>query len=169
VTILNPDHLFEQAAMLAAPRQAGPPRQADLRRAISAVYYGIFHFALGAVADEFVGVTQRASGRYALVYRSIDHRTLKDICNEVRKQKLSSKFARHIPPTGVDPDIQAFATAAFELQEKRHAADYDPQPRYERRDAMLAIEAAQSAVRAFRRAGQDDRRTFLTLLLCPPR
>jgi len=54
VATLNPDHLFEQAERLVAPPPAGPPRQVDLRRAISAAYYGLFHFCLIAAADEFV-------------------------------------------------------------------------------------------------------------------
>jgi hypothetical protein len=85
VTILNPDHLFEQADKLISPPPAGPPRQVDLRRAISSSYYGLFHACLVAAADEFVGVTQRATSRYALVYRSIDHKTLREVCNEAKK------------------------------------------------------------------------------------
>ena len=64
---LNPDHLFEQADKLVVPPRAGPPRQVDLRRAISAAYYGIYHFCLTAAADEFVGVIHRATSRYAAI------------------------------------------------------------------------------------------------------
>jgi len=126
VAILNPDHLFEQAERLVAPPPAGPPRQVDLRRAISAAYYGVFHFILTAAADEFVGVTKRTDRRYVLVYRSVDHRSLKDLCEEVRKQTLKSKYQQNAPTNGFGANIQAFAIAFIELQEKRHAADYDP-------------------------------------------
>jgi hypothetical protein len=51
VTILNPDHLFDQADRLIVST-AGPPRQVDLRRAISAAYYGVFHIVATAVADQ---------------------------------------------------------------------------------------------------------------------
>ena len=169
MTIPNPEHLFQQAERLAAPRQGSPSRQADLRRAISAAYYGIFHFVLAAVADEFVGATQRASLRYALVYRSIEHRALRSLCGEVKKHRVSAGLAAYIPAAGFDRNIQVFAAAAFELQQKRHIADYHPQPRFRREDATLAIEAARDGVRAFGLASPDDRRTFLTLLLCPPR
>lgn len=48
VAILNPDHLFEQADRLAAPFGPGTIRQVDVRRAISAAYYGVFHAILAA-------------------------------------------------------------------------------------------------------------------------
>ncbi len=169
MTTPNPDHLFEQAERLVAPPRAGPPRQVDLRRAISAAYYGLFHFCLTAAADEFVGVTQHATGRYALVYRSIDHKTLKELCVEARKQTPPAKYAPYFPTRGFDPNIQAFSTSAIELQEKRHLADYNPQPRFRTSDAKLAISTARSAVQRFRAASEEHRKAFLTLLVCPPR
>src|SRR5262249_25719796 len=59
VAILDPEHLFDQADRLVAPPPAGPPRQADVRRAISAAYYAVFHGTLAAVADH---LRARASG-----------------------------------------------------------------------------------------------------------
>lgn len=169
MAILNPDHLFEQAEKLIAPPPNGPPRQVDLRRAISSAYYGLFHFALMSVADEFVGITQRASRRYALVYRSIDHRTLKNLCSEARRPTPSPRYAPYIPANGFDGNIQAFAAAVVGLQEKRHLADYNPQTRFRTIDAEFAIGTAQDAVRHFKRVNAEQRKSFLTLLLCPPR
>jgi hypothetical protein len=83
LAILNPEHLLEQAGRLIAPGLRGQPRQVDLRRAISAAYYAVFHAALTLAADHFVGVTRRATSQYSLVYRSIDHRSLRDLCIEV--------------------------------------------------------------------------------------
>ena len=71
MAVLNSDHLLDQAERLTTPLGLGAPRQADLRRAISAAYYGVFHAVATEAADEFVGRTQRDSARYALVYRSI--------------------------------------------------------------------------------------------------
>jgi hypothetical protein len=169
MAILNPEHLLEQAEKLVAPPAAGPPRQVDLRRAISTAYYGLFHFMLTAVADEFVGVTQRASSRYTLVYRSIDHRGLKDLCSEIRKRTPSSKYAAYLPVGGFDQNVQIFAASAVDLQEKRHNADYNPQHRYTTFDAKLAIETARNAIQSFQQADGERRRAFVTLLLCPPR
>ena len=165
MTIPNPDHFLEQAARLAA----GRPRQADLRRAISTAYYSLFHLCLIAAADEFVGVTHRGTSRYALVYRGIDHRVLKDLCTEIAKSRPSSRYARYFPSGGFNPNLRAFAGTALELQEKRHEADYDPQSRFNARDALVDIVAARTAIAQFRTAPEDHRRLFLTLLFSPPR
>jgi len=70
------------------------------------------------VADEFVGVTQQATSRYALVYRSIDHRILRDICTEAKKQTSSTKYAAYLPAKGFGKYIQEFATIAIRSSRK---------------------------------------------------
>ena len=146
MSVLNPEHLFEQAEKLTATPAAGPPRQVDLRRAISAAYYGVFHAILTAAADEFNGVTKRGTHLYTSLYRSVDHRGLRDLCNEMKKQTLSTKYQKYSPFNGFDGNIQAFSTAVVEFQEKRHSADYDPSARLRTSDAMLAIATARSAI-----------------------
>src|SRR5918912_2888967 len=88
VAILSPDHLFEQAERLVEPPPAGPPRQVDIRRAISAAYYGVFHAVLAAAAHHFVGKTKRATSQYGLVYRSIEHKRLRELCEDLQKQTI---------------------------------------------------------------------------------
>ena len=169
MSVPNPEHLFDQANRLASSSSAGAPRQVDLRRAMSSAYYGVFHFAMTSLADEFVGVTDRGSSRYVLVYRSIDHRRLKEVCSDVAKQTPPGKYSQYLPGNGLGANLQAFSSAVVDLQEKRHRADYDPQPRFRIFDAKLAIDAARSAIRRFNRASKERQRVFLTLLLCPPR
>ena len=165
----NPDYLFEQAEKLVSPPPAGAPRKVDLRRAISSAYYGVFHATLTAAADEFVGKANRSDRRYALIYRSVDHRTLKQLCTEVNKQQPSRPFVPYFPKSGFGPDIQNFAAAAISLQEKRNSADYDPLIRVTSADAKLVIEKARTALERFDKADQTLRRVFLTLLLVRPR
>jgi hypothetical protein len=169
MAILNSEHLIEQAENLIAAPRAGPPRQVDLRRAISSAYYGLFHYTLRCVADEFVGATQRSTPSYALVYRAVDHRAFRDLCAEVLKQRPSQKYTPYLPVVGLGPDIRTFAGFAIELQEKRHFADYSPLPRFRTSDAKLAIELARVGVQSFSRAPLESRKVFLALLLCPPR
>jgi hypothetical protein len=169
VSILSPDHLFDQADRLITPSPAGPPRQVDLRRAISAAYYGIFHAVLIAAADQYVGVTKRTTGQYTLVYRSVAHRWLRDLCDDVRKAKLPAKYTRYAPPSGFGANLKAFASAAVDLQEKRHSADYDPFIRVKSSDAILAVSTARAAKQRFESAEEVDRIAFLTLLLFPLR
>lgn len=122
-----------------------------------------------AAADEFVGVTQRATSRYALVCRSVDHRTLKEVFGEAQKPTPPARYVPYLPVGGFDTHIQTFAMAVIELQLARHLADYDPLPRLRTSDAELAIGTARSAIRGFLAAGDEHRKAFLTLLVCPPR
>lgn len=169
MAILNPDHLFEQADKLSSPPPAGPPRQVDIRRAISAAYYGIFHAIITGAADQFVGVTKRSSSQYALVYRSVDHAWLRTLCEEVKKPTLAAKYAPYAPSNGFGRNIVAFAAAVLELQQKRHAADYDPMIRVRTSDAILAVRTARAALIRFGNASLTRRKAFLSLLLFQPR
>jgi hypothetical protein len=168
VAVLNPNHLFEQADKLIAI-QVGPPRQVDIRRAISAAYYATFHATITAAVDQFVGVTNRDTSRYGLVYRSVSHSWLRDLCKEVQKQTPSNKFKPYAPSNGFGSNINAFAAAVAELQEKRHAADYDVMIRMNKSDAALAISTARAALRRFNKASKARRVAFLSVLLFQPR
>jgi hypothetical protein len=169
VTILNPDHLFEQADKLIAPPPHGPPRQVDLRRAISSAYYGVFHAVLAAVANRFVGSTKQATSLYSLVYRSIDHDALRRLCLEATKSQISPKYIPHTPAGGFGAEILGFAQGTLDLQEKRHSADYDPSIRFSTSDATLVVDLARTSLGQFNAASVDTRDAFLNLLLFRPR
>lgn len=151
-----------------APVGVGAPRQADLKRAISTAYYAVFHAVLTEASDEFVGKTQRQSPRYALVYRSVGHGQLKSLCVDISKRTPPTKYRPYIPPGGFGPDVQAFATALADLQEKRHTADYDPLARFSRADALFAASTARNAVARLASAGGQKKKAFLTLVAFTP-
>jgi uncharacterized protein (UPF0332 family) len=165
LAILNPEHLLDQAGKLITPPPAGPPRQVDLRRAVSVAYYAVFHATLSAAADLYVGATKRTTNQYALVYRSVDHRELRDIASKMIAPALSSKLLPYSPSGGFDADIKAFAQAVVDLQEQRHDADYNPSVRLRTTDAVLAIDLAREALRRLRTAQATSRDAFLGLLL----
>jgi hypothetical protein len=76
----DPGELLRQADTLAGTVGA---TQADLRRAISAAYYAVFHFCLIGAADMVCGPANRSSVRYSVVYRSVDHKTLSGLCRQI--------------------------------------------------------------------------------------
>jgi hypothetical protein len=166
--VLNPDHLLDQADRLITPPVGGAPRQADLRRAISTAYYALFHAVLTEVADIFAGRNQRHTPRYALVYRSIDHKALRELCEDLVKSTPPQRYSGHIPRGGFGPDLVAVATAVVDLQEKRHLADYDPLFRARTLDTALAVATARAAVLRFRAATRTQRKAFLSLLVFRP-
>jgi hypothetical protein len=167
--VLNPDHLLDQADRLIAPPGRGAPRQADLRRAISAAYYGVFHALVTDAADEFMGRTQRQIPSYGLVYRSVDHRSLARLCEDVTKTTLPQKYTSYVPSGGFGRDLKALAEAVIDLQEKRLLADYDPLFRVGISDAALAVATGRTALVRFRNAPSEPRKVFLSLLVFSPR
>lgn len=169
MAVLNPDHLLDQAERLTAPPGVGAPRQADLRRALSTAYYGVFHAVATEAADDFMGRTQRDSPRYALVYRSVGHRRLREVCDDVVKPTPPAKYVKYLPRGGLGPDLIAVATAISELQERRHSADYDSLFRAKTSDADLAVATARNAVACLRSASRGLRRVFISLVIFPPR
>lgn len=88
------EDLFKQADALVAQG-----RQADLRRAISAAYYGLFHFVLTEAADMVVGNADQSSARYSLVYRSVDHKRLL----QLSAQLTNPQNLPLVPPGGLGP------------------------------------------------------------------
>lgn len=126
MAILNPEHLLEQADKLIASGLPGRPRQADLRRAISAAYYAVFHATVAAAADHYVGANKRTTNQYALAYRSVDHKELRELCAKVKSPNPAGKMLRYGPSGGFDPEMRTFANILQELQEKRQEADYSP-------------------------------------------
>jgi hypothetical protein len=167
--MINPDHLLQQADKLIASSKAGRPRQADLRRAVSAAYYAVFHSVLAAAADNFVGPTKRREISYGLAYRRVDHRWLRELCSCITKTTMPTKFQPFQPAGGFGSELRAFSGAVGTLQKARHDADYDPLFRLGIREARNRIALARSALSHLDKAPQHERVSFLSLLLFEPR
>jgi uncharacterized protein (UPF0332 family) len=153
-----PEHFFEQADGLAAHHQA---RLVDLRRAISAAYYGLFHFTLAAAANMIVGEAERSPARYSLVYRSVEHSRLRGLCKKLSATEPDLPLA----PSGGFGKVAEFARVAGNLSELRNVADYEPLRDFTREDALFAISEAREAIKWFQQGTVEQQEAFLMLLL----
>jgi hypothetical protein len=153
----DPEDLLRQADALAGNAAA---TQADLRRAISAAYYAVFHFCATAGADMILGADARSSPRYSLVYRSLDHS---------RFRALPNRLKELITPTNGFGSIGDFARNAANLNEERNLADYDPSRNYTASGAKIAISEARQAIEWFKSCTQEHQEACLLLLLFKPR
>jgi uncharacterized protein (UPF0332 family) len=135
----------------------GKPRQADLKRAISAAYYALFYAVAYDAANVFVGVgADRPDKAWAHIVRSMQHRDARDACRAIRKYSFCQ-------------DIQQCADSFVQLQHLRHDADYDPHLRVLRAEALEAIRIAEVAIRSLKSAPRKDRKAFAVLLLLKKR
>jgi hypothetical protein len=141
----------------------------DVRRAISSAYYAVFHAILIAAADEIVGAVHRVTANYAVVYRSIDHRQLRTICDIARAKVPPPRYRPFVAGAGFGTDVQTFAGAVMSLQERRNVADYDPTNQFRTVHGNQAIDLARIALHHWEAVPDVERRTFLMLLLFPPR
>lgn len=165
LALINPEHLFVQADALLLQSGRGSRRQADLRRAVSNAYYGLFHAILIAAADEVAGRRMRGEPIWSLAYRSISHQRLKTVCNDLQARPLRSKIRPYEPAGGFGSHMAAIVGAVVELQDRRHVADYDPSASLLRSDARAALNTARSAVDRLSRLTADQRKAFLFLIL----
>jgi uncharacterized protein (UPF0332 family) len=165
MAIPDHEHLLDQADLLIQPRRPGPARQADIRRAISAAYYALFHFIMTQAADLVIGSTRRRDPRYSVVYRSVDHSQVRAVCQAVRSAAPDQRLTALMPRHRFSERLRSFAALVQELQAQRHAADYDPSENFRLSDARQAISGARAALGAYQAAGTEERAAFLTLLL----
>lgn len=162
----HPERLLQQADMLAVP-QGGEPDQTDLRRAISAAYYAVFHFLMTTAADLVIGSDKRSTAQYALAYRSVDHMRLKTVCTQLRGQ-VPDNVRPYAPAHGFG-EIADFARLAGNLVELRNLSDYDPSQEFTLDAVRTAIGEARKAIQHFQAADAEQREAFLILLLFRPR
>lgn len=128
----------------------GRPRQIELRRAISAAYYALFHTLALATANALAGATpeRRDQEAWRQTFRALEHRHAKNQC---RNQKAMSRF-----PEG----IQRFGRQFVIMQDLRHAADYDPDEDFERAAVIDLIDQTEDIITMFESVPSADRRAF---------
>jgi hypothetical protein len=165
--LLDPEHLFQQARKLIGPVPTPDPLQENLRRAVSSAYYSLFHTVLTAAADMVVG--DRSNVLYELVYRSVAHTWLRDLCGDMRKRPMPQRYKRYEPQGGFGQEMIAFAEIVTQLQEARNEADYSPSLHLLRSDAIMFLSRTRSAFTHFGAAPAAERKAFLTLVLFQPR
>jgi len=92
---LAEDLLYTANDLLNAERLS----DAHLRRAVSAVYYALFHFLSQLCADSFIGAEPDTKAAWKQVYRSLDHGMAKKACGKIapgQGDALAKKFPQAI-------------------------------------------------------------------------
>ena len=151
---MKPKDLLNQADHLArlSPLR---PKQANLRRGVSASYYAVFHALCESNANCLVGTSgSRPDRAWLQTYRSLDHKKAKSSCHTARSMTFPQ-------------EIKDFANSFISLQEERHRADYDPDAsrNFSKQEVIALISTARLAVDALKRAPIVDRRAFAVYVL----
>lgn len=142
------DHLLEQARELST-REKGKPRQASLRRAVSAAYYALFHFLIDEAAALVAGAGRGKSPTdlRRLVGRSFTHTQIKSACVEISKVTPTDILKPFWKTLDIVQQTELLRLAqTFRLaQEERHRADYDLSQSFTRDEVQAILNRVEQA------------------------
>lgn len=122
--------LIRHAVFLSELNLPDEPQQVDLRRAVSAAYYGLFHLLTTEAAQNWKH--QRHRDRFA---RMFDHKRMKDCSSKITSRRPSA-----------DPALALVAKSFVKLQQARHSADYDSSKVWSRAEVREMIAVAEDAM-----------------------
>ncbi len=159
------DDLFAQAVTLATLDKYRP-KQANLRRAISAAYYAVFHCLVEEACVCQLGAQHSQTPLRNVLARAYSHSVMKAACKSFGGGALKNAAAKGLPTSFMIPrEIREVAAHFVELQEKRHLADYDRTEAFLRSDVLVLIEQARLRIRNFVNApSSNEKRFFLACL-----
>jgi hypothetical protein len=156
------DDLLEQAGHLAM-RETKRPRQASLRRAVSAAYYALFHILAAESTQKLLPPhpgSLRVQARRAFV-----HKDMRELCRQVSRPRPAGTIASLLT-VPIEPELRLVAEAFVTLQQARHEADYDLTATFNRVDVLQLVQRAHSAVANWRAIRSRPNATiFLAALL----
>ena len=155
---MNPRDLIKIAHFLATVgvvSSLGRPRQADLRRAVSAAYYALFHSLARCGADTLAGSSsvRRNQASWQRIYRSLEH--------GLTVRRLNNRSGMR----GFPREIQDFGRLFGNLQVQRHRADYDPAASFDRATVLQVVAEAEQHIIGLENAAPADRRDFAIYVL----
>ena len=129
--------LLQQAEHLASYEGANPS-QASLRRAVSTAYYALFHLLTEDAALRWSGSSEARTG----LERAFQHGPMKNTSIQFRQQTWKDW---HGNKKAIPSAIQEIAGAFVDLQDERHAADYDNHAQWTATDVETILEIAHLA------------------------
>lgn len=145
----------------------GNKHQSYLRRAVSTVYYALFHALADNCATCFVGArpslanfNSKKAQAWLRVYRSLEHGIAKKACEDMMRNREPEPF---------DERVSKFGAVFIMMQTERHRADYDPSASFEQSEVVAHIEAAEAAIVDFQAAPKPDRKLFAASVLLKTR
>lgn len=109
-----PDDLLEQARHLAT-RERKRPKQASLRRAVSAAYYSLFHLLSGA-SSELIAADPKIA---AALNRTLNHGEMQRVSKQFVAAKLPKALQALAAGLAASPELlklRAVAQAFIDLQ-----------------------------------------------------
>lgn len=135
--------LLRQARHLAV-KEPKKPRQASLRRSVSASYYALFHLLIDEAAKRMFSGKDRAALRNALV-RMFDHGTMQKVAKSHSERNQNAVQHSALNGQSIPKELVRVAGAFANLQQARHDADYNRSYRFTRSEVLDLLSVAEEA------------------------
>ncbi len=154
--------LLQQAKDLAS-KEKNKPRQASLRRAVSAAYYSLFHQFIDEPTKQAAGTAANTRDLRLRLGRTFDHLHMKKMCGIFADKNSKNGW---IDQGKITADLRLAASAFVQLQTERHEADYNTTLSFTRYDVRQLIGKSEFAQRTIRKLKDSpDRRALMLALL----
>jgi uncharacterized protein (UPF0332 family) len=141
------------------------PRQASLKRAVSAAYYSLFHH-LASEAALLMLPGKSATTIRPVFQRAFQHGHMKNAAKSFAGGTVTNAWRGAMRGTPVSQELRRVASAFVDLQEARHEADYDLSRRFSRSEVRDLIDIAERATTAWHSIRKTpEAQVFLCALL----
>ena len=155
--------LLDQAGHLAR-KEPKKPRQASLRRAVSAAYYALFHL-LVEEASSVIATGLALAGVRHLTSRAFVHGEMKDVSKSFAGGTLPDPVSSALPGFSIPPALRSVAGTFRQIQQARHEADYDTSSRLTRHETQALLAQAEHAFTTWKAIrGSFEARVYLHAL-----
>ena len=151
-------NLIQAGRDLLNPQQLGRlPTDEHVRRAVSNIYYALFHALAESNASALIGPPGDAltAAAWSRVYRGLDHAT-------ARRELL-----RHRQEFSIQ--ARDFADAFADMQQLRHEADYDHNAAIAINQVSARLDEAEATILNYLQSALSERTYIATLTLIRPR
>ena len=147
-----PEDLLEQAQHLAR-REPKRPKQASLRRAVSAAYYALFHLLIAEATRNW----KRAAQRHSLG-RAFDHGQMRTACEKKRKELTAylNGDPSPSPQRVLSQHLHTVTDTFIQLQQQRQTADYDSGKQWSRKEVSFLLTNLEGAFGSWKAIRDDD-------------
>ena len=154
---MHADDLVSSAQYL-FDRPAAERTQADIRRAMSTLYYALFDELATLCANCIAGNDPAARGERAWIqsYRALEHNYSKKQCSEI--------VGKNFPQ-----EIEDFANCYSTMQIKRHRCDYTPHISSSDTDFEQMIPIVKRCLTDLRGVEEKHQRAFVAFVLLKKR
>jgi hypothetical protein len=159
------EELLTQARFLAS-LDPHTPVQANLRRAVSSAYYAVFHLFSAEVAAQIVSVGP--SGLRDRTQRALNHNSMYRAAESfsqsgIRPRNLPADIDLSGP---ISAELTSIAKGFKQLQDERHAADYEVSRSFDRIEVLALVKIAEDVFADWgREKGSGNAPVFLASLM----